>query len=345
MSEPTGISRRVFLKGGALAVGGAALSSMGLGLDSTFAASRTGTQEKAAVFFTKDINVNGLLKVYSHVSHTLTGKIGIKLHSGEPNGPNLLPIEFIKGLQSHVLNSTIVECNVLYPGPRRTTEGHLETLKINGFNFCPLDIMDADGDTMLPVPGMSEFLDKYGAPGLKEYPFTPGLHLREIAVGKNLLNYDSLLVYTHFKGHTTGGFGGSLKNIAIGCASSQRGKRQVHADGWVKGPIFQERMAESAKGIIGHFGSKMAYVNVLKNLSVDCDCDAKGAPPKARDVGIMASTDILAVDKASVDMVYALPEAEKHDLVERIESRSGLRQLEYMEQLGMGNSSYELVAV
>lgn len=340
MSKQNTLSRRVFLKTGTAALGVFALSGL-ITLNRASAAPR----QKAQVFFTDDISVNGLLKVYATVNHVLSGKIGIKLHSGEPNGANLLPLELIKGLQPNVPGSTIVECNVLYPGPRRTTEGHLETLKTNGFDFCPVDIMDAEGDIMLPIPGMREFLDAYGAPGLKEYPFTPGVHLTEIAVGKNLVNYDSLLVYTHFKGHTTGGFGGSLKNIAIGCASSQRGKRQVHADGWVSGPIFQERMAESGKGVIGHFGSRMAYINVLKNLSIDCDCNAKGAPPKARDVGIVASTDILAVDKAAVDLVYALPEAEKHDFVERMESRSGPRQLEYMRMLGMGNPEYELIKV
>jgi uncharacterized Fe-S center protein len=137
----------------------------------------------------------------------MTGKTAIKLHSGEPHGPNLLPIELIKSLQPQVPNSTIVECNVLYPGPRQKTATHRETLKTNGFDFCPVDIMDADGDAALPIPGMREFLDSAGLPPAKP-PFIPGWHLTEVAVGKNLLNYDSLLVYTHFKGHTMGGFGG-----------------------------------------------------------------------------------------------------------------------------------------
>ena len=132
----------------------------------------------------------------------MTGKIGIKLHSGEPHGPNLLPIELIKGLQPHIPKSNFVECNVLYPSPRQTTKGHLETLKTNGFDFSPVDIMDAEGDGTLPIPGMREFLDSYLDPSLKERPFTPGVHLRDVAVGKNLLNYDSLFVYTHFKGRS-----------------------------------------------------------------------------------------------------------------------------------------------
>jgi len=249
-------------------------------------------------------------------------------------------------LQQHIPNSNIVECNVLYTSPRQTTKGHLETMKINGFDFCPVDIMDADGDAALPIPGMREFLDTWLDNRIKQpRPYTPGVHLREVAVGKNLLNYNSLFVYTHFKGHAMGGFGGSLKNIAIGCASGQVGKRQIHAEGWPSGPLFLERMVEAGKGVTAHFGPRITYINVLKNISVDCDCNAQGAKPVCRDIGIVGSTDILAADKASVDMVYALPEAERHDIVERIESRSGLRQLEYMKILNMGNDQYKLITI
>ncbi len=334
------ISRRSFLKTGAIALGTVAVSDF-KGIGSAFAAQ----QDKSRVFFTKDISVNGLLRIYAKINQGMTGKIGMKLHSGEPHGPNLLPIELIKGLQPHIPNSTIVECNVLYPSPRKTTKGHLETLKINGFDFCPVDIMDADGDVMLPIPGMREFFDVWSAPSLTQRPFTPGVHLTEVAVGKNLLNYDSLFVYTHFKGHTSGGFGGSLKNIAIGCASGQVGKRQVHGEGWPKGPLFLERMVEAGKGITAHFGLHIAYINVLKNISVDCDCDAHGRKPTCRDIGIVGSTDILAADKASVDLVYALPDPERRDIVERIETRSGLHQLEYMKTLHMGNDQYELITI
>ena len=153
------------------------------------------------------------------------------------------------------------------------------------------------------------------------------------------------MVYTHFKGHIMGGFGGSLKNIAIGCASGKMGKEQIHGEGWPTGSLFLEHMAEAGKGITAHFGKRIAYINVLKNLSVDCDCDAHGKKPTSPDIGIVGSTDILAVDKASVDLVYALPEKDRHDLVERIESRSGLHQLEYMKALGMGNEHYELVKI
>lgn len=353
------MTRRNFLKTGALALGAAAtheLVALGGAAAAPTAqeaatpgsanlAADSPAMPRAKVYFTEDISVAGLRKMYAKVGHGLTGKIGIKLHTGEPHGPNLLPIGLIKGLQAQIPGSTIVECNVLYPSPRQNTKGHLETIKTNGFDFCPVDIMDAEGDVMLPIPGMSEFLDPWNVPGMKNRPYTPGVHLTEIAVGKHLLNYDSLLVYTHFKGHPMGGFGGSLKNIAIGCASGQKGKRQIHGEGWAGGTGFLERMVESGKGIAAHFAGHITYINVLKNLSVDCDCIARGVPPTMADIGIVASTDILAVDKASVDLVYAKSDSLKHDLVDRIESRQGLRQLEYMKILGMGSDQYELITV
>jgi uncharacterized Fe-S center protein len=179
---------------------------------------------KSNVFFTNDISVRGLLKIYSYINSGISGRIGIKLHTGEPHGPNLLPIELIKGLQAEIPNSNIVECNVLYLSPRYETASHREVIKTNGFDFCPVDIMDAEGDVMLPVSGMKEFL-------AQGQGYTLGDHLTEVAVGNHLLNYDSLLVYTHFKGHAMGGFGGSLKNIGIGVASGHVGKKMVHGDG------------------------------------------------------------------------------------------------------------------
>jgi hypothetical protein len=334
------LARRNFLKTSAIAIGTVAVSGI-KGIGSVIGAEENTTK----VFFTKDISVKGLLKIYSKINQGMTGKIGIKLHSGEPHGPNLLPIELIKGLQPDIPKSNIVECNVLYPSPRKTTEGHRETLKVNGFDFCPVDILDADGFATLPIPGMREFLDAWLDPSLTQRPFTPGVHLTEIAVGRNLLNYDSLVVYTHFKGHTSGGFGGSLKNIAIGCSSGQIGKRQIHGEGWPKGPLFLERMVEAGKGITAHFGPHITYISVLKNISVDCDCDAHGVKPTCQDIGILGSTDILAIDKASIDLVYALPAEQRRDIVERIESRSGLHQLEYMKTLHMGNDQYELITL
>jgi hypothetical protein len=330
--------RRALLKKSVIGLAGTAVC------DFTGVNNAAAQQGKSPVFFTKDISVNGLLKIYSRINHGMTGKIAIKLHSGEPHGPNLLPIGLIKGLQPHIPTSTIVECNVLYPSPRQQTPTHRETLKTNGFEFCPVDIMDADGHTMLPIPGMREFLDA-PASSAAQPRFTPGEHLTEVAVGKNLLNYDSFFVYTHFKGHMMGGFGGSLKNIAIGCASGQVGKQQIHGAGWPTGPLFLERMVEGGKAVTAHFGAHITYINVLKNISVDCDCDAHGAKPTCNDIGILGSTDILAIDKASIDMVYAQPEAQRHDIVQRIESRSGLHQLEYMRTLRMGNDQYELITL
>ena len=259
----------------------------------------------------------------------MTGKVALKLHTGEPNGPNILPRPWVQRLQASIPDSTIVECNVLYESPRQTTEGHRETLKANGWTFCAVDIMDAEGDVSLPVPG--------------------GRRLKEVAVGKHQLNYDSLLALTHFKGHVMGGFGGSLKNIAIGCASGKVGKAQLHREGnqlWSGGPNFMERMVEGGKAVTSHFGPHIAYINVLRNMSVSCDCEGvNAAPVTLPDLGILASTDILAVDTASVDMIYALPKDVRRDMVERIESRSGLRQLSYMKEMGMGSDRYELITI
>lgn len=315
------VNRRQFIKAGSLALGSLAVHSLSL--------QARPAETKATVYFTPEITTESLLRIYEKVCAPLQGRIAIKLHTGEPHGPNILPRDMVRALQARIPNSTIVECNVLYPSPRQTTEGHRETLRTNGWSFCPVDIMDADGEVYLPIPG--------------------GQHLKEVAVGKNLLNYDSMLVLTHFKGHVMGGFGGSLKNIAIGCASGKTGKAQLHSDGtnlWAGGPLFMERMVEGGKAITTHFKGHMAYINVLRRMSVDCDCaGTSAAEPTAPDIGILASTDLLAVDQASVDMVYALPEKQRHDLVERIESRSGLRQLEYMETMGMGHARYDLVSL
>lgn len=317
-------SRRHFLKSGALAMG-----ALATGIFSKNKFALAAPEAKPKVFFTQDITVENLLKVYAHINQEMTGKIAIKLHTGEPDGPNILPREMVQAFQTTLPTSSIVECNVLYSSPRQTTAGHRETLKTNGWTFCPVDIMDEDGDVSLPVPG--------------------GKWLKNVSVGNHILHYDSMLVLTHFKGHTMGGFGGSLKNIAIGCASGKVGKAQLHREGdqlWAGGPRFMERMVEGGKAITTHFGPHIAYINVLRNMSVDCDCaGTTAAKPTVPDLGILASTDILAVDQASIDMIYALPETQRHDLVERIESRSGLRQLEYMKLQGMGNNQYELITL
>lgn len=323
------ISRRNFLKGSTLTFGAAVLANVAGGLESVFAAPQGGIRKKATVYFTRDLSPEGIRKLYARVNQRITGKTAIKLHTGEPNGPNLIPREWVQNFMPDVPNSTIVECNVLYNSPRQTTEGHRATIESNGWTFCPVDIMDAEGDVNLPVRG--------------------GKWFREVAVGKNIVTYDSMLVLTHFKGHGMGGFGGSLKNISIGCASGKVGKDQLHREGnerWSGGPNFMERMAEGGKAITDHFGERITYINILRNMSVDCDCSgARAAPVVTPDIGILASTDILAIDQASVDMVYALPEAQKHDLVERIESRNALRQLEYMKIMGMGSDNYEIISV
>ncbi len=327
-------SRRNFLKTGAMAVGAVAAAGVlaKIGPARAAAPNRGGAAaagEKATVYFTKDLSADGLLTMFRAVNRPLTGKVAVKLHTGEPGGPNILPRDWVKALLPAIPDATIVECNVLYSSPRQTTEGHRQTLAANGWTFAPVDIMDADGDISLPVSG--------------------GKWIKELAAGSHITRYDSMLVLTHFKGHSMGGFGGSLKNIAIGCASGKTGKEQLHREGdqvWSGGPNFMERMAEGGKAITDHFGPRIVYINVLRNMSVDCDCAGTGAAPVTTpDIGILASTDILAVDQASVDMVYALPEAQRRELVERIESRSGLRQLSTMKELGMGNPDYEIVAL
>ena len=283
---------------------------------------------KPVVYFTRDISPEGLVKIYDKISKNIDGKVAIKFHTGEPHGPNILPVPMVKALWEHIPNSTLVETNVFYNSPRQTTEGHRETLKINGWTFTKVDIMDEDGTVMLPVKG--------------------GKHFKEMSMGSHILNYDSLVVLTHFKGHTMGGYGGSLKNIAIGMADGKIGKKMIHQKGdeqWgYTGARFQENMVESAKATVDHFGKKIVYINVLRRMSVDCDCaGTSAAEPKAHDIGILASTDLMAVDQASLDQVYALPEHEGHDLKERIESREGLRQISYMKELGMGTGEYTLV--
>ena len=322
-------SRREFLKASSVALATVALC----GCESTGSTHAARKQDKSRVFFTKDINGEGLRKVYARINRNIKGKVAIKVHTGEPNGPNILPRDMVKALQQEIPNSNLVETNTLYKGKRFTTADHRETIAINGWNFCPVDIMDEDGAVLIPVAG--------------------GRRFKEMSVGKHLLNYDSMVVLTHFKGHEMGGFGGSLKNIAIGCADGRVGKKMVHAapdnedyESWLKGEPFQENMVESAKAVIDHFGKRIVFINVLRNMSVDCDCaGVNAAPVKARDLGILASTDLLAIEQASINLVYQLPEAELHDLKERIESRRGLRQLSYMKEMNMGNDKYELITV
>ena len=292
---------------------------------------RTGNE--SIVYFTRDLSAEGLKKIYKRVNADLSGNIAVKLHTGEKNGPNIIPREWVKELMKEELpDASIIETNTYYEGDRYTTEQHRETLEVNGWTFCPVDIIDEDGTEMLPIKD--------------------GKWFSEMSVGKNLLNYDSLLALTHFKGHTQGGFGGSNKNIGIGCADGRIGKKMIHTtpgsdDMWdIKTEEFMERMTESTKATIDHFGKKVTYVNVLRNMSVSCDCEGCAAMPIVTpNIGIVASTDILAVDQASVDLVYALKEEDHKDLVERMETRHGMRQLTYMKELGMGNDKYILIDI
>lgn len=288
---------------------------------------------KAIVYFTRDLSAEGLQKAYERVNENITGKVGIKLHTGEPDGPNIIPRPWVKNLiEKDLPEAVIVETNTYYEGGRYTTEQHRDTLKVNGWDFAPVDIMDEEGTALLPVEG--------------------GKWFKEMSVGKNMLGYDSLVTLTHFKGHVMGGFGGSNKNLGIGCADGRDGKKWIHTaegsdDMWsIAEDELMERISESTKATIDFFGKNITYVNVMRNMSVSCDCEGTAAMPVVTpNVGILASTDILAIDKACIDIVYAMSEDEHHDLVERIETRHGLRQLSAMKELGMGNDDYVLVDI
>ena len=282
--------------------------------------------DKAKVYFSEKIDAEHLIALYNKINSDISGKVGIKVHTGEPNGPNILSRDMVQAFQAQIPNSAIIETNTLYGGARSTTERHRRTIKTNGWTFCTVDILDEDGDINFPVK--------------------KGFHLSEVAMGAHLSNYDSLIALTHFKGHAMGGFGGSLKNLAIGCASGKVGKEQIHGKNWETGNAFLERMVDSGKAICDHFGRKIVFINVLNRLSVDCDCAGAGAAaPVMPDLGILASTDILAVDKAAIDMIYNFPDDRKNDLITRIESRSGRRQLSAMEELQMGTPNYEIISI
>lgn len=287
--------------------------------------------EESIVYFTRSLTAEGLIKAYEQVCTNIKGNTGVKLHTGEQHGPNIIPREWVKRLmQDKLPEAKIIETNTYYEGDRYTTEGHRRTLEVNGWTFCPVDIMDEEGTITLPVKG-GKWFDK-------------------MSVGSHTTNYDSLVVLTHFKGHTQGGFGGSNKNIGIGCADGRIGKAWIHTtpgqdDQWdISKEEFMERMTESTKAVIDYFGKHITYVNVMRNMSVSCDCEGLAAEPVVTpNVGILSSTDILALDRACVDLIYAMTEEENHALVERIESRHGLRQLSYMKELGMGNDRYILI--
>ena len=288
---------------------------------------------ESIVYFTRDLSAEGLEKIYKKVNENIDGKIAIKLHTGEKNGPNIIPRPWVENLiKKELPSATIVETNAYYKGTRLTTEDHKETLKVNGWTFAPVDIMDEHGTIDLPVKG--------------------GKWFDHMTMGKSLVNYDSLVVLTHFKGHVSGGFGGSNKNIGIGCADGKIGKAMIHTtpgqdNQWDIGKEeLMERISESSKATVDHFGNKITFINVMRNMSVDCDCAGTAATPVVTpNVGILASRDICALDQACVDLVFAMGEKYNKELVERMTSRHGFRQLTYMKELGMGNDRYKLIDI
>lgn len=284
--------------------------------------------EKPKVYFTRDLSPAGAIRAFDMLGIKLEGNVAVKLHSGEPGNQNFLRPAFMKDIVEHV-NGTIVECNTAFDGGRNTTEAHKKTMLLHGWTeIADVDIMDAEGEMELPVHG--------------------GKHLDVNFVGKNLADYDSMLVLSHFKGHPMGGYGGALKNISIGIASSYgkayiHGVKDVNAIWTADHDSFLECMADAAKSVVEYMHGKMAYVNIMCNMSVDCDCCAVAADPKIKDIGILSSLDPVALDQACLDLVYASNDEGKADLIERIESRHGVHTIEAAAELGVGSREYELI--
>ncbi len=289
---------------------------------------------KSKVYFTKDISSEGLQKIYDKLGVELKGKVAVKLSTGEPGGHNFLNPQMIKPLVNK-LNGTIVECNTAYQGKRNTTEAHWQTFKDHGFyDIAPCDIMDEEGDMPIPVANAIQIKENY--------------------VGSHLKNYNSMLVLSHFKGHMMGGFGGALKNISIGIASS-RGKIHIHTAGKSTNfndaftcvqDEFLESMADADTSVINFLGKEnMAYINIANNLSIDCDCDSNPTPPEMADIGIFASVDPVAVDQACVDAVYNSHDKGKASLIKRMEDRHGIHTVEAAAEHGLGLREYELINI
>lgn len=337
-------TRRGFIKA-SVAAGGVLLTSNLVPLSACSANGRSGEEageeghtnnpsgEVATVYMLREISPRSLVRIYEALGRSVTGKVAVKLSTGEPGGNNYLKPELIGDLVRKV-NGTIVECNTAYGGGRSDTESHLKAAVDHGFtSIAKVDIMDEEGEISLPVKG--------------------GTHLKEDFVGSHYANYDFTVVLSHFKGHAMGGFGGAIKNISIGIASSS-GKAWIHSAGttrnasemWGSLPeqdFFLESMAEAAKAVADHCGDKILYISVMNKLSVDCDCDSHPADPQMADVGILASLDPVALDKACVDMVYNSPDEGRKHLIERMESRHGIHTLEHAEAIGVGSQKYNLV--
>ncbi len=291
------------------------------------------TNVPSKVYMMKEISPESLEKIYKALGRQATGRVGVKIHMGEPGGTNYLKPALVGDFVSS-LNGTFIDANTAYGGRRTTAEDHLKVAEEHGFTAIgPVDILDAEGEITLPIEG--------------------GSHLQEVLVGSHFTDYDFIVVLTHFKGHAMGGFGGSIKNVSIGIASVA-GKCMIHSAGASRTNAFQpgtkqedflESMAEAAKGMIEPFGDRILYINVMNNLSVDCDCDSHPEPPRIGDIGILASLDPVALDRACVDQVYASPEEERIHLVERIESRKGMVTLDHAEKIGLGTQQYELITL
>lgn len=286
---------------------------------------------KSKVLFTRTISPEMVLTMYEKLGKELTGHIAIKLHSGEEGNQNFLTPEFWAPMIRH-LDGTVVECNTAYEGSRNTTEKHLKTIEKHGWSRCfDVDLLDAEGpDLVLGIPG--------------------GKVIQKNYVGKDIANYNGMLVLSHFKGHPMGGYGGALKQLSIGCASSY-GKAYIHGAGvpediWTADhDLFLESMADAASSVHDYFKDNIVYINVMKNMSVDCDCCAVAEDPCMKDIGILISTDPIAIDQACLDLVYASDDPGKEHLIERIESRNGVHTIEAAEALGYGSRDYELIEI
>ena len=313
-------------------------SLLALAAISTTGCAQSAPQQKGAdagsntlpkVYMFKEITPENLVKIYKALGREATGKVAVKLSTGEPGGHNFLQPALIKDLVQ-LVDGTIVECNTAYGGGRSDTQKHLQAAEDHGFTaIAPVDIMDAEGEVRLPVKG--------------------GKHISYDIVGSHYPGYDFTVVLSHFKGHAMAGFGGALKNISIGIASAN-GKRWIHSgvtstDSWgnPSQEEWLETMAEAAKAVIDHCGEHILYISVANNLSVDCDCDSSPEDPKMGDIGILASLDPVALDKACTDLVRSSEDHGKIHLIERIDSRKGMHTLEYAERLGLGSQKYELV--
>ena len=285
--------------------------------------------KESTVYFTKDINSKNIVEIYKKLNINLEGNVAIKLHSGEKGNQNFLRPDFYEEIINH-LNATVVECNTAYDGERNESEKHKRLMEYHGWNKYNVDILDEKEEIKLEIKNPN--------------------HLKCNYVGKNIENYDSMLVISHFKGHPMGGFGGALKNISIGLASSY-GKAYIHGAGeaekiWTADhDSFLESMAEAASSIMDYKKDKIAFINVMCNMSVDCDCCAKAEDPCMKDIGILASLDPVALDQACIDLVYNSSDPGKNHLIERIESRNGVHIIEAASELNIGSREYELVEV